>query len=424
MRFLHLADVHLGFQQYGSKERFDDFGVAFERAVAYGLHERVDAILIAGDLFHKSAIEPSAYLQATNALRSTREAGIPVIVVEGNHDQVRYRDQISWLDVLNSEGYIHLLRAEFSQEYPCTLTSWDPETFKGSYIDIQNVRIIGLQWLGASISALFPDFADSLQKLPQTGTNLTILLTHAALEGEIAKVPIYLDKDHLQSLDTHVQYLALGHLHKPFEKNDWAYNPGSLEVFDFTEIHWKKGWYDVRVSPDGQKHVAYIPSDHRPFFSETLLVDPFPDSASIYRELSDIVRRRSKVWMKHKDLPVIEIQLKGKLGFDRAGLDLKRVEGIVRDSVAVCHVVINTSRMSSPGFETEEEEEALSTEELELSVLRQLAESDSRFASHADHWAKGILKIKRMALEDSTPEEILDTLQSQIDSVKGGSDDH
>lgn len=423
MRFLHLADVHLGFQQYGSKERFDDFGVAFERAVAYGLHERVDAILIAGDLFHKSAIEPSAYLQATNTLHSVREAGIPVIVVEGNHDQARYRDQTSWLDVLNCEGYIHLLRTEFSQEYPCTLTFWDPEKHKGSYMDIHNVRIIGLQWLGASISALFPDFADSLQQLTRTKTNFTVLLTHAALEGEIAKVPIYLDNDHLRSLDTQVQYLALGHLHKPFEKNDWAYNPGSLEVFDFTEIHWKKGWYDVRISPEGQKRVAHVPSEHRPFISESILVDPFPDSTSIYRELFDIVRRRSKVWTKHKELPVIEIQFRGNLGFDRADLDLKRVEGIVRDGAAVCQVVINTSRMSSPGYETEEEE-SLSTEELELSVLRQLAESDSRFAPHADHWAKGILKIKRMALEDYAPEEILAALQSQIDTVKVGSDDH
>lgn len=423
MRFLHLADVHLGFQQYGLRERYDDFGAAFKRSVEYGIHKRVDAILIAGDLFHKSTIEPGAYLQALNSLRFTRDAGIPVIVVEGNHDQARYREQISWLDVLNSEGYIHLLRAEFSQEHPCILAPWDPKTLKGSYMDIQNVRIIGLQWLGASISSLFPDFVNSLQNLSRTTTNLTVLLTHAALEGEIAKVPIYLDNDCLRSLDTQVQYLALGHLHKPFVKNDWAYNPGSLEVFDFSEIHWKKGWYEVSISPEGQKRITHIPSTHRPFISETILVDPHPDSASIYRELSDVIRKRSKVWKKLEYLPVIEVQFKGKLGFDRADLDLKRVEGIVREGAMVCHVVINISRMSSPGYEIEEED-APSTEELELSVLRQLAESDSRFASQADHWAKGILKIKQMALEDYTPEEILAILQSQIDSVEGGTDDH
>ena len=29
MRFLHIADVHLGYQQYGLKDRFDDFSRAF-----------------------------------------------------------------------------------------------------------------------------------------------------------------------------------------------------------------------------------------------------------------------------------------------------------------------------------------------------------------------------------------------------------
>lgn len=423
MRFLHLADVHLGFQQYGSKQRFDDFGAAFQRVIKYGIHERVDAILIAGDLFHKSAIEPSAYLQATNILRSTREANIPVIVIEGNHDQARYRDQISWLDVLNRESYIKLLRTEFSQESPCILTPWDQETKKGAYIDIQNVRIIGLQWLGASISAIFPDFADTIQHLPRINTNFTVLLTHAALEGEIVKVPIYLDNDNMHSVDTQVEYLALGHLHKPIEKYEWVYNPGSLEVFDFSEIHWEKGWYDVRITPDGKKNVTHVASEHRPFFSEIFSIDSFTDSASLYRGLSEMVQKRSKVWTKHNDLPVIEIQFRGNLGFDRSDIDLKRMEAIVRDGASVCHVVTNISRMSSPGFEIEEEE-SLSTEELELSVLRQLAESDSRFALKADYWAKGILKIKRMVLEDYSPEEILGTLQTQIDAVDGGNHDH
>jgi DNA repair protein SbcD/Mre11 len=423
MRFLHLADVHLGFQQYGLKERFNDFGFAFERAITYGLREHVDAILIAGDLFHKSAIEPSAFLQATKALHSTRDAEIPVIVIEGNHDQIRYRDQNSWLDVLNSEGYINLLRADFPQDACCNLAPWDEKTHKGAYIDIQNVRIVGLQWLGASVPAMFPDFVNSLSQLPRSTVNFTVLLTHAALEGEIENVPIYLNDDQLQPLQTLVNYLALGHLHKPFEKNDWAYNPGSLEVYDFSEIRWTKGWYDVIISPEGNKKVTQIESEQRPFYSETLSVDLYPDSASIYRGLTDLVRKRSRVWMKHKDLPVIEIQLRGNLNFDRVDLDLKRIEEIVRKEASVCHVVINASRMSSPGFQTTEVE-SLSTDELELSVLSQLAQSDSRFASQPDYWAKSILTIKRMALEDCTPEEILSTLQSQIDSLEGESHDH
>jgi DNA repair exonuclease SbcCD nuclease subunit len=34
MKFLHAADVHLGYQQYGSKERFNDFSKAFLHIVS------------------------------------------------------------------------------------------------------------------------------------------------------------------------------------------------------------------------------------------------------------------------------------------------------------------------------------------------------------------------------------------------------
>ena len=422
MRFLHLSDVHIGYQQYGLRERFNDFGVAFEQAIVYGIKEKVDAVLIAGDLFHKSSVEPGAYLQAINTLRATRISEIPVFVIEGNHDQARYRDQVSWLDILNADGYIHLLRTEFPQNEPCALNPWDQETQKGAYIDIQNVRIIGLQWLGAAMSSLFPDFVSQLSELPPT-VNFTVLLTHAALEGEVAKVPIYLDNNHLQSLKDWVQYLALGHLHKPFEKNDWAYNPGSLEVYDLSEIAWSKGWYDVMVFPDGSKKIKRIESTHRPFYSEVFQVDSYPEVASLYRGVLDTVRKRARAWTKHKELAVIEFKLKGRLSFDRLDLDLKRIEDIIREEATVCHVVINSSRLDSPGFETKEEA-SRSTEEVELSVLRQLVESDSRFSSQADYWAKNILMIKEMVLTGYPPEEILGTLQAQVELAKGEKHDH
>ena len=48
MKFLHAADVHLGYQQYGSRERFDDFSRAFLHIVEQALEEDVDFVLLAG----------------------------------------------------------------------------------------------------------------------------------------------------------------------------------------------------------------------------------------------------------------------------------------------------------------------------------------------------------------------------------------
>ena len=42
MRFMHIADVHLGYQQYGSKERFDDFSRVFLHIVEQAIDRQVD----------------------------------------------------------------------------------------------------------------------------------------------------------------------------------------------------------------------------------------------------------------------------------------------------------------------------------------------------------------------------------------------
>lgn len=52
MRFLHCADIHLGYQQYNHKERFNDFGHAFYAVLDVALAEKVDFVILAGDLFH------------------------------------------------------------------------------------------------------------------------------------------------------------------------------------------------------------------------------------------------------------------------------------------------------------------------------------------------------------------------------------
>ncbi len=74
MKFLHAADIHLGYQQYGSKERFDDFSRAFLHIVEQALEEDVDFVLLAGDLFHKRTVDPLAMRIAIEGLRMLREA--------------------------------------------------------------------------------------------------------------------------------------------------------------------------------------------------------------------------------------------------------------------------------------------------------------------------------------------------------------
>lgn len=56
MEFLHAADVHLGYQQYGSKERLNDFSKAFLRIITELVIHRVGSVL----LFHERTVNLSA----------------------------------------------------------------------------------------------------------------------------------------------------------------------------------------------------------------------------------------------------------------------------------------------------------------------------------------------------------------------------
>ena len=52
-RFLHCADIHLGYNQYNSPERGNDFASAFFAVIDTAIAEQVDFVILAGDLFHK-----------------------------------------------------------------------------------------------------------------------------------------------------------------------------------------------------------------------------------------------------------------------------------------------------------------------------------------------------------------------------------
>ena len=417
MRFLHLADLHLGFQQYGSAERNQDFARGLETAVDYGLDASVDAILIAGDLFHRATIDPSAYIQATGILRKTRERGIPVIAIEGNHDAARHRDESSWLDVLCQEGYLNLLRTPFTRD-GCCLPAWNPETRAGAYLDIHNVRFIGFQWTGATAALRIPEVAEAIKALPPDQTNCNVLLSHAALEGEIPNMPVYLTLSHLDPLRECVQYLALGHIHKRYDRGNWIYNPGCPEIYDLNEVSFEKGWYDVEVSPGGQKTVRFEAYDHRPFFIHSLQVSMCHAPHDLYRVAQESIRAWALRWKACPEKPVVIVRLEGRLAFERQDLDTSIIKKFIQDEECALLYDVREDKLRLPGIEIADDE-SLSQEELERYVFQELALNNAAYAGHSEEWARIMQTTMQMALEKKSLDDILEVFQTQFDLEQG-----
>ena len=411
LEFLHLADLHLGYRQYGHLERFHDFGRAFLHAVDYALAHHIPLVLISGDLFHKSAIDPATLLQAVDGLRRLRQAGTVVTAVAGNHDRARYRDRLSWLHLLNELDYLRLLAPAFADSRVllerCTSDG-------GAYTDLDNLRVFGLPYLGASTRSVLAELPAALEQARQEGVGYVILMAHLGLEGEMPGVPGGIPEALLSPLKEHVDYLALGHWHKPFERDGWIYNPGSPENCSLAEAHWRGGFYHVVVGESvGSKHEArHVEYTGRPFVRLAVRVDDCSTPDALYDAVRQLLHQHARKDDSSDLAPVLELRLEGVLGFDRRALDLQFVGELMQSIVSplVALPKDNTRSVDSPISS----EVSLSRSELERTVMVDLVRRDGRYGAHAGQWADLVREIKAMVLGNGTPEAMVSTMEHRI----------
>ncbi len=98
LRIAHLADTHLGYRALsktdpltGRNQRSEDIERAFVRTIDDLLERDIDLVIHAGDLFqHPRPVFPAISL-AIRQFRRLEAAGIPTVVIGGNHDTPRMR---------------------------------------------------------------------------------------------------------------------------------------------------------------------------------------------------------------------------------------------------------------------------------------------------------------------------------------------
>lgn len=411
-KFLHLSDVHLGYQQYNCTERFNDFGHAFLHIVDRAISEQVDFVVLAGDLFQKRAIDPPTLIQAIEGLSRLKGAGIPVAAVEGNHERAHYRDVFSWMDFLADRGYFSLLNPISFQEGVPVLTAWNGEN--GAYVDlVGGVRIYGLKYYGAMTDRVVEGLIKALADMDHSNIDYVILVMHAGLEGVLPHYSATLTYSQLVPLRDYIDYLALGHIHKPFEREDWVYNPGSPETCGVDEADWSdRGYYLVEVDTErASKHKARsVRNPRRPFHRLSLNVDAYESPEALYAAAEECAKKEAT---RHPRVPqpVIELALEGVLPFDRHELDVRRLEAIVK--VALNALLVRIVNRTVPTEYEVSGDESKPRDELEREVVEDLVERDARYRPAAGEWAETILTVKRMSLEGSSPDGILDYLESR-----------
>ena len=86
MRFMHLSDLHLGKQLNDVSLLDDQRFVLFEQIIPIAREKKVDAVLIAGDIYQRSAPQADAMELFSNFISKLSELGIKIFIISGNHD--------------------------------------------------------------------------------------------------------------------------------------------------------------------------------------------------------------------------------------------------------------------------------------------------------------------------------------------------
>jgi len=428
LRFLHAADLHLGYQQYGSPERYDDFTRAFQWVVQMALEQRVDFVLLAGDLFEKRALDPHTLFLAAHGLAELKGAGISVVAIEGNHERA-YGEGYSWVEFLNRQELLY--RLDFPrQDGKPSVQAWNPAERYGAYVDIAGTRVYGLSYVGMQSGRVLQQIAPLLDAPEHRAMPFRTLLLHASIERYFDKGQPLVSLNDLSVLQGRVDYVALGHVHQryhgPSDTEVWFCNPGSLETWSADE--WqdeRKGCWLVEVDTDQQprfqtRFLTY--PDRRPFIRVRQVLDSCPTPADLLAHLRRAMERErpnpATVEAGHGPRrPVVEVLLTGVARFSRTEIDMQAIEETAKEVFDPLLVRIRSTLDEALMPERAEDGERLSRAALERRVLADLIRSADRYAGHADLLVQAAITLKQLALAGAGGQAMLDTLRDAVADV-------
>ena len=413
VKFIHTADIHLG-KTYRScaddAGRYEDFFRALGGIVSGAIAEQVDFLLIGGDLFHTGQILPRTFARTIETLQPLKDAGIPCIAVEGNHDWIHRRDSISWMEALSQMGYIRLLRPSRSENGGYRFDPFDHESGAGGHIAISGLNIYGLGYIGTQAGNHVARICEAVT------TENNLLLFHVGIWSYSPVEIGNMQPDEALPLAERFDYLALGHGHKPYivatpEGRSYAYNPGAPERVNFGEEKYDKGYYLVRVEDGAYRH-EFRHTSPRPMLVATINLD----GAENDEHALESFRRQIADKMPHSDderRPLIEVRLTGRVPFHPFELGRERLRLALDEICNPLHVEIkNHLSLVTRGVEGEEIKRSLS--EIEREVLGELIGANSSYKERRDELVTLALAIRDQVMKgDVEGEELLGLLSRE-----------
>ena len=258
MKLLHFADAHIDMANYGRHDpetglplRVLDFLKSLDTIVDAAISERVDMVIFAGDAYKDRSPAPTFQREWGKRIIRLSQAKIPTLLLVGNHD------------LSPAAGRAHAIQEFDTLQVPFVKVLQKPEFLVPGDLWNVPVQVIAMPWISrsglmaslessaADTKELFSDIESRISDLvegwvEQADPTLPLILTaHASVEGATfgAERMVMLGSDLVLPTalvkDKRLDYVAMGHIHKPQDVNEGGYPPviypGSIERVDFGE---------------------------------------------------------------------------------------------------------------------------------------------------------------------------------------------
>ncbi len=268
MRLLHTSDWHLGRSLHradlrAAQSAFLDHLVEVTRA------EKVDAVLVAGDVYDRAVPPVNAVELCEDALLRLHDTGAQVVLVSGNHDSAR---RLGFGSGLLEKAGVHLRTRPGALARPAVLEDGHgPVAVYGiPYLEPDAVRDELPETGGADVprghaGVLGHAVACIRADAGARGIKRRVVMAHAWVTGGapseserdiavggVGQVPA--------DLFAGFGYVALGHLHGQQTVAPHLRYSGSPLPYSFSEASHRKGSWLVDLDDAGNAHVTHVPA--------------------------------------------------------------------------------------------------------------------------------------------------------------------
>ncbi len=251
MRFLHTGDWHLG-RQIRGVSRQDEFEAVLGEVREIASAEKVDAVIVAGDIFDNSAPPTEAEELLYSTLAWLHSEGIRSVLIAGNHDHAQHLDALT--HVLRLAGILAVGLPRIERER-ATLTvpsrdgsetatimalPWVPERMALSFEGLFGKPETPISEYAANLERVIADYTQAFNPAA-----VNILAAHLLVDGaEVGEGggerKIHIGQNFAvkaEALPADAGYIALGHVHRQqrIAHAAPAYYAGSLLQLDFGE---------------------------------------------------------------------------------------------------------------------------------------------------------------------------------------------